>query len=485
MEKRIINILTIIIISFALIMTNIPKLEAATGTMNVRTSKSSVVVGATFNVSVTISGNQPIGSWQYTIQYDSSKLKLVSGDVSVAETIKDDSTKSKTYNYTFKAIARGTSSISLAAYSLADFGENYMTVTSSGAKVTVITQAELEASYSKNNNLSSLSVKDYALSPEFNKDTLEYSVKVPSDVEKITLEGAVEDKKASITGLGEFDVSEGENKFEVTVTAENGSQKTYVVKVTVEDVNPIETVIDGITYTVVKRGSTLTAPSTFEATTQIINGIEVPAFKSSITNFVLVGLKSKEGTPKLYIYDEKDNSFTLYREIKTEGILIFPGKAKVVPDNYKKVKITINDEEVEAYEYSGTNNKGILKKLNAATSGNGFYLIYGTNIETGEEDFYQFDTKLNTLSRYNRELIDTLTKENKNYLLIIIVLSVETLVMILILLVSFVKKGKKKRRSKKDFANFDDFPEKNKEVKKEEPKEKSKENKPETKKEEK
>ena len=298
---------------------------------------------------------------------------------------------------------------------------------------------------------------------------------VPSNVEKVTIEGALEDRKASATGFGEFDVSEGENKFDIVVTAENGSQKTYVVKLNVQDENPIETVIDGITYTVVKRGSTLTAPSTFEATTQMINGIEVPAFKSSITNFVLVGLKSKEGTPRLYIYNENDNSYTLYREIKTEGTLIFPTKAKVVPDNYKKVKITINDEEVEAYEYNNTSS-GFIKKLNAATNGNGFYLIYGVNVETGEEDFYQFDAKLNTLSRYNKELIDTLTKENKNFLMIIIVLSVETVVMLLILLVSFVKRGKRKRR-KNDFANFDDFPEKEKTNKKEVIKEENQEKK--------
>lgn len=193
-----------------------------------------------------------------------------------------------------------------------------------------------------------------------------------------------------------------------------------------------------------------------------------------------------------YIYNEDNNSYTLYREIKTEGTLIFPTKAKVVPDNYKKVNITINDEEVEAYEYSKSSSKGILKKLNAAVNGDGFYLIYGVNIETGEEDFYQFDSKLNTLSRYNKELIDSILQENKNFLIIIIVLSVETVVMILILLVSFVKRGKKRRRKKNDFSNFDDFPEKEKTSKKEDVKEKSNteekkkdESKPEDKKEEK
>jgi len=490
MKKIIAKFLGFILLSTILLIKT-PTLNAASASLTVRSNKTSVVVGGTFNVTITLSSSSELGAWNFKVLYDSNKLKLVSGESQVVGSVQARNIKTQSFTYTFKAISSGTSTISLGGVRVLDYDENNLSINPGSVSIKAITQAELEASYSKNNDLSSLSVKDYTLSPEFNKDTLEYSVSVPSDVEKITIEGSVDDKKASATGLGEFDVSEGENKFDIVVTAENGSQKTYVVKVNVQDENPIETVIDGITYTVVKRGSTLTAPSTFEPTTQMINGIEVPAFKSAITNFVLVGLKSKDGTPRLYIYNEDKNSYTLYREIKTEGTLIFPTKAKVVPDNYKKVNITINDEEVEAYEYSKSSSKGILKKLNAAVNGDGFYLIYGVNIETGEEDFYQFDSKLNTLSRYNKELIDSLSQENKNYLIIIIVLSVETVVMILILLVSFVK-GKKKRRKKKDFGNFDDFPEKEKTSKKEDVKEKSNteekkkdESKPEDKKEEK
>lgn len=472
--KKVIKIPGIVMFLFLLLFSGKENLYAASANISVSSNKTTAVVGSTVTVSVRISSSQALGSWEYVISYDSSKLKLQSDSKVVG--YGDGSQKSSTETFTFKVIASGTSTVGVQGYGgYAWENLEELSISAGSTRITGVTQAELEASYSKNNNLSSLSVKDYNISPEFNKDTLEYSVMVPSNVEKVTIEGALEDRKASATGFGEFDVSEGENKFDIVVTAENGSQKTYVVKLNVQDENPIETVIDGITYTVVKRGSTLTAPSTFEATTQMINGIEVPAFKSSITNFVLVGLKSKEGTPRLYIYNENDNSYTLYREIKTEGTLIFPTKAKVVPDNYKKVKITINDEEVEAYEYNNTSS-GFIKKLNAATNGNGFYLIYGVNVETGEEDFYQFDAKLNTLSRYNKELIDTLTKENKNFLMIIIVLSVETVVMLLILLVSFVKRGKKKRR-KNDFANFDDFPEKEKTNKKEVIKEENQEKK--------
>jgi len=439
MKKGITKLFTLIVLFTSILLTNVTKIDAATGTMSVSTNKSTVVIGGTFNVTVTISANEPLGSWQYNLQYDSSKIKLVSGDANIAESIKDGSTKRKTYNYTFKVIAKGTSTISLAAYSLANYNEQYMTVSARSTKITGITQAELEASYSKNNNLSSLGVTGYELSPAFNKDVTEYSVTVPSDVEKITLAGGVEDGKASVSGLGEFDVSEGENKFDVVVTAENGSQKTYTVKVNVQDNNPIEVTVDGITHTVVKRASTLTAPNTFEATTVKINDIDVPAFKSNITGYTLVGLKTSDGSPSLFIYDEEKNTYTPYKEIKTEGIIIFPKKASVAPDYYKITKVTINGEELEAYQYDGVKD---------------YYLVYGVNIQTGDEGFYQYDMKNNTITRYNDKIIKELTKKNENFLMIIIVLGVETLVLLLILLITLTKRNKTKR-GKVTFKDLD------------------------------
>lgn len=441
MKKGITKVFTFLILLSTILLTNIQNLNAATGTISVTSSKSKVVIGGTFNVSITISANEPLGSWQYTVQYDSSKLKLVSGEPSVAEAIKDGSTKKKTYNYTFKVIAKGKSTISVAAYSIANYNEQFMTSSVRSATIEGITQAELEASYSKNNNLSSLGVDGYNLNETFNKDTLEYTVTVPSDVEKVNLTGKVEDSKASVTGLGEKEVSEGENKFDIVVTAENGSQKIYTLKVNVQDDNPIEVTIDGLKYTVVKRGSTLTAPSTFEASTQRINDIEVPAFKSNITGFTLVGLKSADGETNLYIYNEEQNTYTLYRELKTEGILLFPKTASTIPEYYKKVKITINNEEIEAYQYDGVED---------------YYLVYGLNIETGAEGFYQYDIVNNTITRYNDKIINELTKKNENFLLIIIVLGVETIVMILILLITLIRKNKNPKMKKKK-ASFKDF----------------------------
>lgn len=55
-----------------------------------------------------------------------------------------------------------------------------------------MTQAELEASYSKDNNLKGLTVKvgeeSYSIDPVFDKNTLEYKVTVPTGTTSVHVE---------------------------------------------------------------------------------------------------------------------------------------------------------------------------------------------------------------------------------------------------------------------------------------------------------
>ena len=424
------KIILAVIVSFMGVLS----LSAASANIRVSTSKSSPIVGNQITVTVSVSSSSALGSWEYSLSYDSSKLKLMSGDTHIVDYASNSSTKSASYKYTFKVIARGSSSVSISSYNGYAFDESKLSISAGSVRINAITQEELEASYSKNNNLKSLEVLGYTLESEFNKDTLEYVVSVPSDVTKITINGSVEDNTASATGLGEFEVSEGENKFEIKVTAQNGSTKTYTVKVNVEDKNPIEVVIDNEKYTVVKRVSTLVSPSTYEETKETINGIEVPAFKSSITNYVLVGLKNSSGEAKLYVFDKMNDTYTLYREIKTSGITLFPKESKKELKGFVKETITLNEEKINAYRYKNSKD---------------FYVVYGVNIENNVEGFYQLDTTNNSFVKYDETIMNDLNKRVDNYLLIIIVLGVETLILLMVLILNMIRKSRRKKKVKK------------------------------------
>lgn len=427
MKKKI----SVILIGLLLTFTSMIKLNAASASISVSVNRSSLVVGNTVNATVTVYSSGGIGSWEYTINYDTSKLKLVSGQVSVADVAQSSGKTSVSYNYTFKAIASGSASIGVKSYSVINWDVQELSTTANSKTVSIITQQELEASYSKNNNLSGITVEGYELDGAFDKEKLEYIVSVPSDTEKIKLNASVEDSTATLTGIGEFDVSEGDNKFDIIVTAQNGNQKTYSVTVKVEDKNPITATIDNKKYTLVKRASTLTCPNTYEETKVTIDGIEVPAFKSSITDFILVGMKDEQGNIGLFLYDENNNKFSKYTEIKTTGLVIYPKEPKIIPTGYKKVTISINDQEVTAYTYN--DNKE-------------FYLIYGINIENNKEDFYEYDKTNNTMSRYNGKIIEELTTRNENYMMIILILGVETILLLMILLITFIRNKKRRKR---------------------------------------
>lgn len=82
---------------------------------------------------------------------------------------------------------------------------------------------------STNNYLSKLEIEGYEL--KFNKDTLEYSIKVSSDVETLDITAVAEDAGARVNIYGNSDFKEGENTVTVVVTAEDGSERTYTITV--------------------------------------------------------------------------------------------------------------------------------------------------------------------------------------------------------------------------------------------------------------
>ncbi|MBE6161074.1 MAG: cadherin-like beta sandwich domain-containing protein [Firmicutes bacterium] len=89
---------------------------------------------------------------------------------------------------------------------------------------------------SSDNNLTSLIVANGELSPKFNKNTTSYSVTIPNEVDKLDLSYVTSDSKAKVTvsGNGNFKVGEN-NVVTVTVTAEDGSQKLYIINVNKSD----------------------------------------------------------------------------------------------------------------------------------------------------------------------------------------------------------------------------------------------------------
>lgn len=256
---------------------------------------------------------------------------------------------------------------------------------------------------STNNYLKTLSVNDGTITPEFKKDTLEYTATFEAGTEKVTINAEKEDGYASLSGTGEKEVVEGDNKFEIVVTSESGSTRTYTLNVVVKEFAPINVEVDGKDYTVVRKIQELTKPENFTETTVQIDEETVPAFYNEKLNKTLVGLKNADGN--IYLFEYNDGKYERYYEFLFKGItlnIIKMDKSKL-PDNYKLFKEAINEEELEVYK---------LKKSSK------FALVYGIDVTTGEKDLYQIDLKNNTVQRYNDESVDVIKDNNQKSLMI-------------------------------------------------------------------
>lgn len=412
--------------------------NAASGSINIASS-STVVVGNKVTVTVTISSGTKMGSWQMSLNYDKSYLQLTNstardGGTFMIDYAEDPGVLKKTYTFTFKTLKSGTTKLSVDGYrAYVSSDLSALNLSANTKQIRIITQAELEASYSKNNNLSALEVEGFTLTPEFKTDILEYSVVVPENTKEVNIKATVQDKRASVNGIGTQAVNPGANKFSVVVRAQSGAEKTYVINVEVKDENPINVAVNGKNYTVVKIKENLPAASLYTETTININGFEIPAYKNDNTNLVLVGLKAEEGNISLYIYNKDKNEYQEYNEIGVNKITIYPLTSNEEIKGYKKDTITINGVKVDGYYY---------------TKDSDYVIIYGINVETGDKGFYMYDKKMQSLIKYNDEYIIDLNKKIELYSYIIIGFSGVFILMIIIMIALAKKKSGKKKNQK-------------------------------------
>lgn len=428
--KKIFNIIMIALTFSFLNLIPVENVNAASATIAVKGSKT-VVVGNTVKVTITLSSASALGSWEFDLKYDTSKLTLVSSTLESStrstNVMTNSKTKSKTYTLTFRAKAKGNAKISIANSLVFGWDETKMSTTNGSLTVNIISQKDLEDSYSSNNYLKSLSVDGYELNPKFNKNTLEYNLELENNIESIVVKASKEDSKASISGTGVHKLTEGDNKITVSVMAENGNVRNYVINATVKELNPISIKIGDDEYTVVRKTEELDIPSTFIETTTLIEGEEVPAFESTISGYQLIALKNKDGIINFYI-NEGNNKYSLYKEINFNGIVLYPIEPlkNSIPEGFLKTNpLQINDIEVIAYQ----SEEYI------------YPIIYGMNIETGKKGWYSFDEEEKSLQRY-KEIEISKDEVADKYLILIGLLSMTlliTLIFITILNRKYIK----------------------------------------------
>lgn len=402
-------------------------------TISVAGTTSQGVVGGGVTVNVTVNEPSGLGAWEFNLSYDSSILTLNSGQTHVVDYVQSPGQTRKTYSYKFTVKKEGNANIGIASSNFVSYDEQTRSAPKDSTTINCIKRETIIKNYSSNNNLKSLGVKDHQISPEFNKNELNYTLEVENDVKKITIEGSKEDNKSSITGLGEKEVHEGANSFDIVVTAENGTTKTYHLTVNVKELDPINVKVDKKEMTVIQKEEELDGkvPNHFEKTTVKINDKDVLAYENKVLKLTIVALKDDKGNITFYEY--KDNNYKLYKQLTSGNISIhILEDTKKIPKGYSSYKSKIDNVEYLVY------------KTNKDDS---FFLIYGENIETGKKSLYNYDEVEKTIQRYNK--VETKSNNNQKYLILGLLGLVLLLLLILLILLGSNKINKKNKKIRK------------------------------------
>ena len=123
--------------------------------------------------------------------------------------------------------------------------------------------------------------------------------------------------------------------------------------------------------------------------------------------------------------------FTLYKEYNFGNIVLYKTDTPkdAILDDMIKTKVKINEEELESYQF---------------TEGSDYHLLYGINVNTGNEGWFMYDSKENTLQRYDIDDISKLIDKNNKFIMVVLLLSVVCFLMLTFLLI-FINKSVKEK----------------------------------------
>lgn len=229
-----------------------------------------------------------------------------------------------------------------------------------------------------------ISPKEYDFSG-FSKtpDKEEWSTEVPNSVTSVEVYAEPKDSKAKVTGDGKITLNEGNNKVGVTVTAENGNKKTYIINIkrktkAEEDAENGENRLKSLSIKPEEYDFTGFDSEKLEYTAEVpneIEEIEVLATaidsKAQITGTGMIALEEGENELKIEVIavngDKKTYTLTVTREehevkevlgltsLSIKGLKLSPSFKKetneytvTLEEDLAELEITAKSNETEA-----------------------------------------------------------------------------------------------------------------------------------------
>lgn len=436
--KKLLAFICILIVSTAMIPAYYAKADE---TARISIGSASGTVGDTVTVTLTVSASNSIDAAAIPVSYDNSVIKPVgsgnSGIVSFALLDAAAYGATESISMKFEIIAAGTTTLSVAGDAKVSVnGERAAIQSSSSGTVT----GKAPVSYSSDNTLSSLQISPGTLSPAFSPEITTYNASVDSDVEELVVSAVANDSNAKVSVSGRK-MDPGRNTTTITVTAEDGSVKKYIIyttraagsneqetqteaetqtEVQTEQTDNIQVTIDKVQYTVIQDYSEHELPEGYEETEIDYNGGKIIAGKGLKTGLILMYLESDNGEGGFYVYDETAKTFSPYNTVDepqvTFVVLPIPDSVNK-PDGYTLTRFTMNGKEVDVL-------------IDADRQ---YCLFYGVS-SSGEKGWFSYRISDATIQAYsidksdisgiiNTSGKDTKPANNKGYIVVISILT--------------------------------------------------------------
>lgn len=385
--------------------------QAAEGSLTASANASSVTVGQSVTVTLKYNGGGAgIGAIDAEFRYNASAFEYVSCTEAVGhggagvvrlswacETAQAPT--AVTVTLTLKAVAAGAGEFAVSTGGFINDAD-YSSLGTPGATVAV---SAVNPTLSGNADLASLKPSSGTLTPAFKAATTKYTIAVPYTTSSLSLSAtpAVSGAKVKVSGSNSLQV--GENTQSVTVTAPNGTTKTYTVVITrgaqsdnaqnttaVPAKELLEVEVGGVLMTVSDTQPEVTLPAGYSFTSIPFNGLEVSAAQNAQKTLTLLYLISAtDQTGAFYIYDAAASAFTLFKPMTVAesvfALIDMPADMQA-PAGTVAGEIVIAEHRLACWQYEDPALAAIV-------------LVYAAGSD-GQPMLYTYDTEDGSMQRY-------------------------------------------------------------------------------------
>lgn len=424
MKKTVIYMFSILALCISMLL---PVETAYAANISISASKSSVEIGATVTVTISVPENVS-GTMNVIYPTDLLEYSKASAEVNankagtVAVSIgKNGLATTNKITITFKAKTTGDATVKANGIDFFD-NETYDAVAlgDSSTKIT-IKNATQEEQLSSDYYLAKLNItagsKKVTLSPTFNYRKTNYTATVDYDVTDVVVSVTRSSGKAevvSITDNGKVKLNVGENKIEITVKAENGKTLTYVVTITRKE-KPADSPVDppvtpdppepatpdfeygGSPLYVVETPDDKIPAGFVEKTVILSGGKEVLGLSFEKSDLTVLYMENDSKVGSFYIYNAEDNHIYPFVKFSVEErfIIVLMAADEEMPQGYNSCTLSVEGKGVvNAYQLQNAEEVGM----------SDFYLVYALN-HNGTKGWYQYDTLEGTYQRYTGAVV--------------------------------------------------------------------------------